>query len=203
MENLFTRDDLAALAEQLGLPATGTVAGHFCSDECARDAPRSAPMATAGDPTSALVSLLSSEAAARCERYLWRQLYDDEAQPRTSAALWQAVRTNATEVTTRPLALLMERDSVSPTLDADVESLGSALYFVASFANHSCDAANVAPEFLDSVRSTPWVATRAISPGDELLLDYASQAALAADKRIRLFLSHRFACQCAAHSRHQ
>lgn len=114
-----------------------------------------------------------------------------------STSLWRAVRVNAVEVLTHPMALALDpAQGMTPVLDTAFSCSGSALYLVASLANHHCTDATLTPAFMDSVIDTPFIANRDIKAGEELTFDYASTVNDVRDKKTRNFLSHRFVCKC-------
>lgn len=195
---------LASVRVQAGLSAIEPQ-GVYCSRECrtAGDAgDRSRTITAHDDDTSRLASSLTDEHAELVVRHLWQSMYSDE--PPTlhgrELQLWRAVRGNALHVHTQALSLVMHGANLEPMLDPEVVAEGSAIFFAASFANHSCVRPNVAPAFLDSLSETPFVTMRNVEAGEELLFDYCAGVTHTADKRVRVYMSHGFVCNCEAHT---
>lgn len=174
-------------------------------DGCCSDACRSAAIETttdaaaADDVTSRLMAKLGPDARRAALRCLQgadeQEPREDEPHDCAEPKLWRVVRKNAVEAVTRPLAWAASVGA--PIVDAEHPGChGSALFLCASLINHHCSAANLAPEFLDSLTDTPFVALRPIAAGEELFFDYATLVAHPKDKRLRNFLTHGFVCDC-------
>ncbi len=199
----FSDDQLLQLRSEAGLPMLQRD-GAYCTPECRiADGDRGRTVAAQdGKEIEQLAERLRPELVDIVTKYLWQCTFPVEPSGLSARQLrlWRAVRGNALQVQTQALSLAVQGPNLEPILDPQVIVSGSALFFGASFANHSCVRPNVMPSYMDSLLDTPFVTLHDVAQGEELLLDYSSDVTHAADKRVRVYLSHGFVCQCEAHT---
>ena len=180
----ISNGDGESLLRQCGLePLELRNDDDFCSDKCRQIGGHRVRRNSEGS----LLAQVGSEEGELMRRHLWP----------AGASLERLIETNAMEISTHGMAALLHpTEGIVPIADYEYTVEGSAIYLIASLLNHSCNAPNVAPVFLDSLDSTPFVALADICKGDELTFDYASTVADVRDKRIRNFFAHGFVCKC-------